>query len=162
VVASSLVFAQNDKEGWSSDVVVPGTKWVYNVQTGQGRAVQCQVELNVSNDNPDDPKRIITFAILSKSSRVIALRDELMRNQLGGGWIVGENYNVVLFLEDTPSINLESKIVDDEILVVILPKHQPTVLDAIYRAKRLYFAVGGLATGGFDVPGLLQAIEQPQ
>jgi hypothetical protein len=157
-ISASIVGAANAQGSWSSDVVVPGTKWVYNVQSAQGRAVQCQVELAVGDG---DTKRIITFAILSKGTPVIALRDELMRNQLGDRlWIIGRNYNVLLDPGDKPWIKLESEIIDDEMILIPLPRNQPELLHRIYSAKRLYFFVGGLATGGFDVPGLSQAIEQ--
>jgi hypothetical protein len=133
----------------SPEYVVPGTKWVFLIKSVDGRADQCEVDLTFPLLG--EPGRgLIAFAIGSKGAPVILLRDKYIERVVREsiGWKSGQSYKVVLILLSSGyiTVDVQAEIMDEETLIIFLPKEQRFLMSEIYRAERLFITVGGVAT----------------
>jgi hypothetical protein len=154
---------QDDTVTVSPDFVVPGTKWVYLVKSVAGHTMQCEVTLSLRSGNLDH--QVISFAFGSKGSLVILLIDDritrIVRDYVG--WAPGKVYNVVIIPDkDSTPFDAKGEPLSEELLLVHLPQDQRFLMEGIYRSKKLFITVGGVAHNTYDVTGLSKAIEQLQ
>jgi hypothetical protein len=156
-----FVFSSGAQE-ISPEYVVPGTKWVYLIKSVDGRADQCEVDLTFPLLG--EPGRgLIAFAIGSKGAPVILLRDKYIERVVREsiGWKSGQSYKVVLILLSRGyiTVDVQAEIMDEETLIIFLPKEQRFLMSEIYRAERLFITVGGVAHNTYELLGLPEAIK---
>ena len=156
-----FVFSSNAQE-ISPKYVVPGTEWVYLIKFVDGRANQCEVDLTFPlRGGPG--RGLIAFAIGSKGSPVILLQDKYIERPVRDtiGWKPGKSHNVVLILLSRGSITVDAQaeIMDEETLIIFLPKEQRFLMSEIYRSERLFITVGGVAHNTYELLGLPKAID---
>jgi hypothetical protein len=155
-----FVFSSGAQE-ISPEYVVPGTKWVYLIKSVDGRADRCEVDLTFPVLG-EPGKGLIAFAIESKGSPVILLRDKYMERAVRDtiGWKSGKSYNVVLNLLSRGyiTVDAQAEIMDEETLIIFLPKEQQFLMSEIYRSERLFITVGGVAHNTYELLGLPTAV----
>ena len=155
-----LVFSSGAQE-ISPEYVVPGTKWVYLIKSVDGRADRCEVDLTFPVLG-EPGKGLIAFAIESKGSPVILLRDKYIERPVRDtiGWKSGKSYKVVLILLSRGyiTVDAQAEIMDEETLIIFLPKEQRFLMSEIYRSERLFITVGGVAHNTYELLGLPKAI----
>jgi hypothetical protein len=160
VLCDLFVFSSGAQE-ISPEYVVPGTKWVYLIKSVDGRADRCEVDLTFPVLG-EPGKGLIAFAIESKGSPVILLRDKYMERAVRDtiGWKSGKSYNVVLNLLSRGyiTVDAQAEIMDEETLIIFLPKEQQFLMSEIYRSERLFITVGGVAHNTYELLGLPTAV----
>jgi hypothetical protein len=156
-----FVFSSGAQE-ISPEYVVPGTKWVYLIKSVDGRADQCEVDLTFPVLG-EPRKGLIAFAIESKGAPAILLRDKYIERVVREsiGWKSGQSYKVVLILLSRGyiTVDVQAELMDEETLIIFLPKEQRFLMSEIYRSERLFITVGGVAHNTYELLGLPEAIK---
>ena len=131
--------------------VVPGTKWKISVTKDRGKYVSCQISI-LSNSAE------IRFAIGSKGSLVILLRDQFQENAVRDtlGWRDGQSYTASLFIDSGKPMVTSAQRIWKHTLVILLERLD---IAAIFNTAHIAISIGGISMRGYDVTGLAAARE---
>ena len=150
----SFIYSNLSYSRWTSDQLVPNTKWIYNERSDAGRLVQCQIATQSESVNGSSLS-IITVAVLSKGTIIVSIEDAELANRINidFGWEEGKVFSNVRVIANDKNISASGKLMPG-LLFSFKPYDGNRSLTDFFEAESFLVMIDDKTAKAFNTPML--------